>query len=161
MDSALSLIHVGSAVVWGGWTFVFAWFVLPAGSAAGPAAGPFMTALMQRTRLQSVMGWIPPITVLAGIGLWIVRYGSEPPPGYRGVALVVGAVAGVAALVLGSFQGRNARRLGRVTESVPAGTSLSSEQAGQIDQIRTAMTATARRTAWVMVVAVTGMALAG
>ena len=46
MQAAFNLVHVASAFVWAGGAIFLALFVSRAAQAAGPAAGPFMSALL-------------------------------------------------------------------------------------------------------------------
>jgi hypothetical protein len=89
----------------GGALFI-ALFVSRAAQAAGPGAGPFMGALLTRTRLADVMLWASLLTVGSGAWMWGRNFGGGMPGGWRGAALAVGALAWPGALGLGVVRQR-------------------------------------------------------
>lgn len=161
MHATLNLIHVGSAVLWAGGGLFLALFVSRAAKAAGPAAAPFMGALVTQTRLADVMTWASLLTVGSGLWLWARRFGSEMPSGAAGVALSLGALAGIGALgfavvrqrptivAMQSLLGEMAGNDGPPTE----------EQTTRMTTLRGQMTANGNILAILLAVAVAGMAL--
>ncbi|MFO7549343.1 MAG: hypothetical protein R6X29_10830 [Acidimicrobiia bacterium] len=163
MDALLRLVHIGAGVVWAGGAFMTAWFILPAATIAGPAAGPFMGALTGRTKITQTMVWASTLTVGAGLVMWARLYGIALPGGFRGAALVVGSVAGLAALGVGhGVQSPTAKKMAGLGAAVAAaGAPPTADQAAELDRLRSKMGRTAVMLGWLMVAAVAGMALGG
>lgn len=158
METFVFFVHVVSAVVWAGATFTISWFVSPAVAASGPPGGAVMSAMINRTRFVLVMVVSSGLTVLFGIWMWAIRYGASAPPGLRGAALVVGALAGIAALVVGhGMQVPLVRKLGALTAEGPP----SPEDAPRVQELAARITGTGNLLAWLLAVALIGMALSG
>lgn len=146
---ALRLVHVGSAIVWGGSAVLAFAFIGPAGRDLGPAARPFLH------RLEAGLGPFFPaastLTVLAGSVLYWIDSNGDPirflTGGGMGTGLGVGALAAwgawaLGALVIGPAAGRLARVDARIAEAgdpIPA--ELVAARAAVIGRDRTASTA--------------------
>jgi uncharacterized membrane protein len=162
VHSVLNMIHVSGAVVWGGAALYAALFLTPAANAAGDAAGPFMGALV-RGRLIPFMTAASLLTVGSGLWLWARRFGDSMPTGFTGVAISIGALAGITALLIALFRllptARAVRSL--VMEMSSAGGPPSSDQLGRMGMLRARMTSTGNLLAVVVAVALIGMGLGG
>ncbi|MEX1043015.1 MAG: hypothetical protein WD020_00095 [Acidimicrobiia bacterium] len=159
MHAALNLVHVASAVVWAGGAIFIALFVSRAAQAAGPAAGPFMGAMLTRTRLVNVMLWAPLLTVASGAWMWGRNFGTGMPGGWRGIALLIGALAGISALGLGLFRQRPTILSMRDVVVEMAGNPPSEEQAATVGALRAKMTKYGNVLGGLVALAVAGMAL--
>ncbi|HEY5685187.1 MAG TPA: hypothetical protein VIY70_07425 [Acidimicrobiia bacterium] len=162
MHSVLNMIHVSGAVLWGGAALYAAFFLAPAAKAAGDAAGPFMGALV-RGRLAATMTAASLITVGSGLWLWIRRFGDSMPTGFSGVAISIGALAGIVALVIALFRVLPTVRAIRalVTEISSGDGPPSADQLGRMGMLRGRMVSAGNLLAGVVVVAVIGMGLGG
>ena len=159
MQAALNLVHVASAFIWAGGAIFLALFVSRAAQAAGPAAGPFMGALLTRTPLADVMLGASFLTVGSGAWLWVRAFGGEMPSGWRGAALSIGALAGIAALTLGLARQRPTILAMQRLMVELAGGAPSEEQAVRMAGLRTKMTSFGNALAILVGIAITGMAL--
>jgi hypothetical protein len=159
VQSALNLVHVASAFIWAGGALFIALFVSRAAQAAGPGAGPFMGALLTRTRLADVMLWASLLTVGSGAWMWGRNFGGGMPGGWRGAALAVGALAGLGALGLGLVRQRPTilSMQGLVVEM--AGNPPSEPQAARMGELRGRMTQYGNALAVLVGIAIAGMAL--
>ncbi len=161
MDAMLRLIHIGDAFVWAGGAIFMAMFVTPAANAAGPAAGPFMGALALRTKLTEIMTAASILTVGSGLWVWIRRYGATTPTGYRGVAISIGAVAGIAALVVGVTRQRTTIMSMRALLTEVGAGPPNEDQAGRLMGVRAQMMRLGNILAVLVSVAIAGMAIGG
>jgi uncharacterized membrane protein len=100
------VIHITSAIAWGGSAFMFAVFLGPAAAELGPAAGPVMGNLVAKRKLADVITWIAAFTVLGGLFLYWHDAGGFSGLGdfvgsAYGFVLTIGALAGIGALIEG------------------------------------------------------------
>lgn len=158
MDAIARVIHIGGAVVWAGGALFVALFVTPAAKSAGPGAAPFMAALT-RGRLATVMTWASLLTVGSGLWLWVLVFDGAPPATVEGIAISVGAVAGLAALAvaigrqLPTIRGMRAA-LDEIGDDPPT-----QDQAARMMALRSRMMANGNILGVLVAVAVVGMAL--
>lgn len=100
----LRLIHIFSGVFWVGTAFFMGRFLFPTVSEMGEVGGQFMDRLVNGTRLDQAMPVASILTVLSGLLMyWPVSGGLNLAwiTSGTGVALTVGALAGVAAFLDG------------------------------------------------------------
>ncbi|MDP9329190.1 MAG: hypothetical protein M3P11_00855 [Actinomycetota bacterium] len=100
------VIHIMSAIAWGGSVFMFAVFLGPAAAELGPAAGPVMGNLVAKRKLTDVIIRIAAFTVLGGLFLYWHDAGGFSGLGdfvdsAYGFVLTIGALAGIGAFVVG------------------------------------------------------------
>ena len=137
-----------------------AWFLLPAARAAGDGARPLMSSFINKTKFLETMLWASTVNVLAGVAMWVLLIGAVPS-GWRGLALSAGALAGI--LALGLAHGRQAptvraiRRLG--SEMAAVGGPPPADQIVRMAALQTKMASIAPQLAWLLAIAVAGMAL--
>ena len=116
----LRLVHIVAGIFWVGATLFLAGFLIPAVSAVGPGAGPLMTQLMERRRLQFWINVAMTLTILAGFALYGLdssMAGGTFGRSRRGMMLGVGAVLAIAAAGVGGAVGRpTGRRLGEIAQ---------------------------------------------
>jgi hypothetical protein len=107
-------LHVVCAALWVGSAAMLGLFVMPAINRLGTDAGKVMTNL-QRGGLNAFMGSIGGLTILSGFYLyWHFTAGFDPTisRSTEGITFSVGAVLGLAAVIIGgAVVGRGARKL--------------------------------------------------
>lgn len=117
----LRVVHVLGGLFWVGTALFNSFFLMPALTAAGPAAGAVMGGL-QRRHLFTVLPAVALLTILAGLRLlWITSGGFAP--GYfatgRGATFAASGGAAIVAFVLGMSAARPAAvRLGKVRQAL-------------------------------------------
>src|SRR5215212_6125823 len=99
----LRLVHILSGIMWVGTAAFTTFFLFPAMTSAGPAAGPVMTGLRDRKLLVAIPAFAG-LTMLSGLRLlWIVSGGSfaayAASPVGRGFTF--GAVSAILGFVIG------------------------------------------------------------
>jgi hypothetical protein len=161
---ALRLIHIVGGVFWAGAVWLFARFIEPTATAAGPEGGRFLQRFAGSVYTPAVMS-AGVGTVLAGIALmWIDSGGFQPAfmGSHFGIALSVGALCAIVAAVYGIGLGaRNAMRLkavGAAVQRQPGGPTP--EQLGQMQVIQGKLRTGGRVAAVLLVVTVVCMAIA-
>ena len=160
----LRLIHIGTAVFWGGTAFFLVSFLTPAVQAAGPEGGK----VMQRLALSSfpkVLPGIGSLTVLSGLAMyWHDSAGFQlnwiTTP--TGLGFSFGALMGLTSLLIGLFVTIPAiNRLGSIArEAMASGEPPSPEQMKEIPGLQVKMTSAALWNAIFLALAVAGMATA-
>ena len=94
----LRLIHIVSGGFWAGAGIFMGWLVGPAAQAAGPAAGPFMQALLKR-RTPIILISTGIVTVASGV--WLLAIRQPTMSRWQDWALVIGALSAIIALTVG------------------------------------------------------------
>lgn len=103
------VLHIGGGVLWVGSTFLFSAFIGRAAAAIGPAAGPMLHQLVVEEKVTKAITWISVVTVAAGgFVYWhdlqiAGSLGAFLDTNF-GLALTIGAVLGIIAMLWGSFQ---------------------------------------------------------
>ncbi len=157
----LRLIHLFSAVIWMGGSFVMVGFVGPAARAVGQDAQKFMQQLTVRSRFSVVMTILAVLTVLSGLSMyWLLFHGIVVSTG-AGLALTVGGGAGIYALGAGYFsQGRSIARMKVISmEIAKSGGAPKPEQAAEMQALQEKMRRGGLEMVTAMVVALIGMTL--
>lgn len=161
----LSTIHVLGAVIWGGWAFAFLWFINPAAKESGESGSGFMQRLMNGPVLKVLM-IAPLLVVLSGLILYWF-YTGHLNTGiiftFRGIALTIGALAGIAAFLEGMFvTGPAADKMEKLgTAMKQAGGPPTSDQLAEMGRLQQKLEKAATRSAYFLLVAVIGMAIGG
>lgn len=102
---ALRIVHIAAAMLWVGGAIMGSLFLNPTAQALGPAAQPFMDHLAGRRRMAIYFPVVAMLTVGAGAFLYWRDSGGlrmEWITSPTGLAFTVGALAGIASLVLGA-----------------------------------------------------------
>jgi len=121
------VLHIGAGVAWAGSVFLFVVLIQPSAAAIGPAAGPFMMELLGRRKLVSWLLSLGGTTVVAGLLLyWRDANGFDGLGAFSssrfGIALSIGALAAIAAFLIGLFGTRpNARKFLDLASRAAAG----------------------------------------
>ncbi len=159
----MRVIHVIGAVIWAGWVFSNIAFLAPAVQASGQAGGAVMGNLL-KTSLLRVMAVVPLLVVLSGLLLFWFHTGHLNLTilgSWQGVALIIGALAGIAAFLEGWFVIRPAslrmRDIG--AEIAQAGGPPSQEQLAEMGVLRGRLASAGTRGAVLLLVALFGMVL--
>ncbi len=120
--TVLRIIHIFAAVTWVGGGIFFVSAVAPTVAAAGPDGGRFMLRLASVGRMFQVLTGSAIVTVLAGVLLfWPTSGGlnSDWLKSGHGIALTVGAIIGILAMLHAAFaSGPITRRLGAVANDI-------------------------------------------
>jgi uncharacterized membrane protein len=160
----LRLVHIGSAVFWGGSTFFIVSFLTPAVQAAGPEGGK----VMQRLALSSFPKVVPALgglTVLAGLLMYWKDSGGlqlnwiTTP---TGLGFTFGGLMGLTSLIIGvAVTAPAINRMAAIArEAMASGKPPSPEQMKEIPALQVKMTSAAVWTAIFLALAVLGMATA-
>lgn len=157
----LRLVHLFSAVLWVGATFSMVLFISPTARAVGPDANKFMQHFSLRSGLQRWLSAAGGLTVLSGAWMYYILFGPLAPLNVgTGLAVTIGAVAGIAALFVGVQVGRTSKQIGELGEQIGAGGGPpTQEQMAQMGQLQERMGTLSATTAILMVVALAGMTL--
>jgi uncharacterized membrane protein len=100
------IIHITAGVAWAGSVFLFVVFVQPSAAAIAPAGAPFIAELLGRRRLVDRLLLFAAVTIAGGALLywraWDAAGSFRGWMGSRfGAVLTVGAVAAIAAFLIG------------------------------------------------------------
>lgn len=127
----LRLVHIFSGIFWAGTAALLAWFVLPAQSVLGQAAGAFMMELMLRRRLRVYLLTAMILTLLSGIAIYAHLAMATDGAWARSMT---GKVLGFGALVAiiaggygGTVGGKAAKRMTEIGAAVQAAGGLPTE----------------------------------
>ena len=116
----LRLVHIVAGIFWVGATIFLASFLLPAARAVGPGAGPLMTQLMERRRLQFWINIAMTLAILAGFALYGLdssMAGGAFGRSRMGMMLGLGALLAIAAAGVDGAVGRpTGRKLGELAQ---------------------------------------------
>ena len=116
----LRLVHILAGIFWVGATLVLAAFLMPAARAIGPGAGPLMSQLMQRQKLQLWINVAMTLAILAGFALYGLDSrvsGGGFGRSTTGITLGVGALLAIAAAGVGGAMGKpTGRKLGEIAQ---------------------------------------------
>lgn len=166
MEILLSItraIHVFSAFIWAGVVFVnYAW-LSPAVKESGPAGGQVMGRIA-KSSLPRAMTIAPILTVLAGLVLYWVysgHFSAAYMTSWKGIALSIGALAGLAAFFEGWFvSGPTVNKIGKLGAAMQAaGGPPQPEQVSQMQALQVKLESATARGAIFLAVAVVGMSL--
>jgi uncharacterized membrane protein len=162
----LRLIHIFAGVFWAGTTFFIVSSLGPTARASGPEGGQFMLRLTGRVgRMTLFMGLAATLSALSGILLY-ERVSGGFAAGWitsgPGLALTVGGVAGIVGWIVGYLViARSSMRLTALATEIQAGRGPPSpEQAAEMQALREKQSQGGIWVAILLVVAVTGMAVA-
>jgi uncharacterized membrane protein len=160
----LRIVHILAGVFWVGSALVIFLFLQPAAREVGPGAGPFMTHLAQRKRLPDITLWAAGLTVLAGFLMyWRVSDGFDPDwiGTAFGVAITIGALCAIAAMVLGASVVRPSMlKVGAIAQAAAAAGGPTPEQGAEIQALQERVRATGSVIVPLLVLAVLAMASA-
>jgi uncharacterized membrane protein len=157
----LRLIHILAGIFWAGTAFLVAGFLVPTARARGREGGLFLQDLMLKRRLSDSLGVAMLLTVLSGLGMYIrlavASHGTWPrtPPG---IAYGVGAVAAIAAGVVGAYVGgAGSRRMAAIGASIGPG-GPSPEQQSEMGRLQARIGVGTRIAAGLLALAASAMA---
>jgi hypothetical protein len=101
--AVLILIHVASAIFWGGTLMVWGFFVIPSILEAGPGGGQVVAGLMKR-KFSQVMVAMGGLTILSGLCLYYLRFSTAWLGTVEGMRLSLGGLLALSAYGLGIFR---------------------------------------------------------
>lgn len=162
----MRVIHILSGVAWAGGAFMLAGFVTPAVQKSGPAGGQVMQRMAGPGRLSSFMTIVALLTTLSGLYLFDVRsnhFNMEWIGTPAGIALSIGALAGVAAFLHGGFvTGRLTSRAAKLGQEMAANQGPPPpEKLAEMAALQERLVRNGRISALLLLIAVGGMSLTG
>ena len=156
----LRLVHLFSSVLWVGFTFGMVLFIAPSVEALGAEAQKFMQHFSQRSGVSRWMAISGGLSVLSGAWMYYRLFGPLAPLNTgTGLALTVGSLAGILALLIGSQISRTTKAIGALGASMAASGPPEPEQLAAMGQLQERMARLTSATAILMVVALAGMTL--
>jgi uncharacterized membrane protein len=160
----LRIVHILAGIFWVGSALVIFLFLQPAAREVGPAAGPLMTSLAQKKRLPDVTLGAAGLTILAGLLMyWRVSGGFDQDwiGTAFGVAITIGALCAIAAVVLGASIVRPSMvKAGAIAQAAAAAGGPTAEQGAEIQALQQRVRATGNVIIPLLVLAVVAMASA-
>jgi uncharacterized membrane protein len=135
---SLILLHVFFGILWAGGAITAGFFIIPAVLEAGPAGGPVMAGVLRR-RFPIVMTASGALVILTGLRLYSMRLSLDWLGTTHGIALSLGALAGIGAFIIGFFvQKPTADKMGALGAKLAAkGSPPSPEEAAEMQALRT------------------------
>lgn len=157
------LVHMFAGVLWVGTAFFMVLFLEPVVAQAGADGGKFMQRLMM-TRLSVTLALASAFVVVSGIWMyWVASRGLQASWfGTRaGIALTLGAIAGVVAFAMGLVvMAPAADRLAKIQKEIQAaGKPPTPAQLAEIGKQSKRISTGSRVEALLMAIALIGMAL--
>jgi uncharacterized membrane protein len=164
----LRLVHILAGIFWVGATLVLAAFLLPAARTVGPSAGPLISQLMERRKLQLWINAAMTLAILAGLGLFGLdsrMSGGGFGRSATGITLSIGALLSIAAAGVGGAMGKpTGRKLGvlaqRMQEAQRAGGPPPADLVAEAQPLQAKMARALTIMSVLLVLAATTMAIA-
>jgi len=162
----MRMIHILSGVAWAGGAFMLAGFVTPAIQQTAPAGGQVMQRMAGPGRLSAFMTAVALLTTLSGLYLFDVRsnhFSMDWIGSSAGIALSIGALAGLAAFLHGAFvTGRLTSRAAKLGQELAAGQGPPPpEKLAEMTGLQEKLMRNGRISALLLLIAVGGMSLTG
>jgi hypothetical protein len=146
MTIVLRLLHIICGVLWVGALGLLVMFIMPAVGRSGPAGGQFMQYLMSKTKVTTFMPILALVTVLAGIGLFVIDSRGSNGTFARsamGMTYSIGGLAAVIGFITGGIMtGGSANKIAKISSSITG--APSPEQASEIAALQARMRTGAR-----------------
>jgi hypothetical protein len=141
---------------------------MPAARAAGPSAGPLMSQLMERRRLQFWINIMMTLAILAGIALYGIDSrisGGGFGRSATGITLGIGALlAVIAAGVAGAVAQPAGRKLGaiarRMQDAQQRGGPAPADLAAEAEPLQRKLAGALTTMSWLLILSATTMAIA-
>jgi len=110
----LRLIHIFAGVFWVGAAWIGAFYLEPTARALGPDGGKFIGHMMTVRRYSIAIMVAAILTLLAGWGLWFMRYGIPSLSTNAGLVFFIGGLVGLVAGGIGGAVGSTGGKLTRL-----------------------------------------------
>jgi hypothetical protein len=165
MMIVLRLFHIFSGVLWAGGVAMLAWFFVPSVQGTGPAGGGVMKFMLVNTKFGPYFPSLAGLTVLSGLLMyWRDAVGSDGKfySSHMGIALGIGGLAGIVALIYGGgVVGRASASMAKLFRAIDAqGSPPSPEQTAQLMALREKAAAGAKIVLPMLLTAVIAMSVA-
>lgn len=138
----LRLIHIIGGGFWVGADLIYFGFIEPVARTLGPESAKFMEFLMVRRKLPVAFSWAARLTVISGALLYLRdsnMFRSAWMSSSVGVGFGIGAVLGIAAMLLGDMVlGPTSKKMGQVGASIQG--APTSEQVAELNKLGARMT---------------------
>ncbi|MCP4359275.1 MAG: hypothetical protein GY796_14780 [Chloroflexi bacterium] len=162
----MRLTHILAGVAWAGGAFLLTGFVTPAAQKSGPAGGQVMQQMSGPGKMPSFMTAVALLTTLSGLYLFDVRSGHFNMDWITtpvGIALSIGALAGIAAFLHGLFAtGPLTKKVAALGQEMAANQGPPSpEQLAQMGKLQEKLARNGRISALLLLITVGGMSLTG
>jgi uncharacterized membrane protein len=161
----LRLIHIVSAIFWGGSIMYLALFIVPTVKKLGPEGGKFMQELSQTNRMPIILTLAGLLTVIGGI-LLIERLSGGFTAGWfgtpHGIVISTGAVFAIIAFFIGIFVNKpSVERMTAIGKAAAEkGGPPSPEQMAEIQKLRARLFSAVNVTAILVLLAAISMSIA-
>lgn len=158
----LHIIHIGSAVFWGGTTIMIHFFLMPAIGKLGPDGPKMMQTFMGTRKFPMVMTIFGTLTILSGVALmdyYSMHFKADWFTTNAGIALGFGAACGLGALLTGLILNKPAAdRTAKIgAEIAKSGGAPTEAQIAEIQRNRAIIMKGIRWIAWLVIIAVVCM----
>lgn len=165
ITSVVRLIHILSAVFWGGALFTLNFFLFPSIKSLGPEGGKFMQQFSKTNSFPQVMTIAGAVTILSGIYVFwqfSAGFSSEFMGSKMGILFSIGGLSGLIAFFQGILVNRPAiMRIGKIGEEIAkSGAPPAAEQTQEIGKLRNRIFNSTKLITVYIVIAVTLMSLA-
>jgi hypothetical protein len=107
----LRIIHIFAGVLWVGAAWIGVLFLEPTIRALGPEGGKFMSTMVRERRYSTAIMIAAVLTLLAGWGLWFMRYGVPSLQTTAGLTFFIGGIIGLIAGGVGGAVGSTSSKL--------------------------------------------------
>jgi hypothetical protein len=158
--TTLRVIHIVAGGFWAGAAMLMGWFIAPTAREVGPPAGPFMQGLLKRNLTARLIG-SGVVTVAAG--LWLLALRPPTFERWQDYALSIGALAAIAALVIGiTMQRPTAKKVQALGAAIASGGGPpTAEQGAEMQGLQARMGTYGTVLASLFAITLAGMALGG
>lgn len=158
----LRVIHILSGVAWAGGSFMMAAFVGPTAQALAEDGAKFMRHIATQSRFSEFMATVAVLTSLSGLTMYYRLYGFLAPLNVgTGLAITIGAIAGLIALYIGfNYQARSTWRIRAIAKEIAAaGGPPQPEQLAELQSLGALMATSGVWLTIVIAIALIGMSL--
>jgi uncharacterized membrane protein len=161
----LRLIHIVSAVFWGGGTFALAMFILPSVNSSMPESGKFMQRIIGAYHFPIYMTIAGTLVVLSGLMMFdnlSHHFSMEWISSPHGLCLTIGGISAIIAYLMGILINKpRADKIGRIGQEIAkAGGAPTPAQIADMTALRMKITRTTNLIAILILVTVLAMAAA-
>ena len=161
LSLVLRVLHVVTGVFWAGTSFFVVLLLQPFAERSGMEGERFVGRLFTEGNLTRAFAIAGGLTIVFGLGLLAIVSGGFSPGWFAshfGGSITLGAIAAIAAAIVGGITGRSGQRLVAFACSIEAGGAPPSlEQRAQIDALRGRLKAFSRASAVLLLIAVLAM----
>jgi uncharacterized membrane protein len=164
LSLVLRVLHILTGVFWAGTSFFVVLLLQPFAERNGSEGERFLGRLFTEGNLTRAFAISGGLTIVLGLGLLAIVSGGFSPGWFAshfGGSITLGAIAAIAAAVLGGISGRTGEQLVALAGSIETGGDPPTpEQLAQIDALRGKLKTFSRTSAVLLLIAVLAMSAA-